>query len=281
MTRFTDSLLAEQIELAAAAQLREFAVTARAVRPDSDASVLLVAGGVAAYFGPDMPMNDASGLGMGPRVTTPDMQLLISFFRDRGSQPRLSACPLAHRSLHEMLVAHRWVLDGYENVLIRELSDVGEATTDGVVEIRQALTDEQKEQWALVAASGFSAPLSPLSEQVATAMLAASRPGARLYTAWVDGKAAGTGELSITDGIGWLSADATLPQFRRRGVQRALQAHRLSAAAAAGCEIAVSEALPGTTSQRNMERIGFRVAYTRVAFAEPVNVSGPGQRARA
>jgi hypothetical protein len=38
---------------------------------------------------------------------------------------------------------------------------------------------------------------------------------------------------------------------------------------AAGCEFAVSESHPGSTSQRNMERLGFRVVYTRVDLLAP------------
>jgi GNAT superfamily N-acetyltransferase len=269
VTRFADTLLAEQIELAAASQLREFVAGARALGQSLHGEELFVAGGVAACFGPGMTMNDACAVGMGTRVTSSDMQLLESFFVDRGAQPRMSACPLAHGSLLEMLTARRWIVDGYENVLIRELAGFEPGADADDIEIRQVVTDEEKADWALIAASGFSAPLAPVAEQVAIATVAASRPAARLYTAWIDGAAAGTGELSITDGLGWLSADTTLPQFQRRGVQRALQRHRLAVATAAGCELAVSEAVPGTTSQRNMERVGFRVAYTRVAVAAP------------
>jgi len=35
----------------------------------------------------------------------------------------------------------------------------------------------------------------------------------------------------------------------------------------AGCDLAVTEAVPGGGSQRNMERLGFRIVYTHVEFA--------------
>ena len=90
-----------------------------------------------------------------------------------------------------------------------------------------------------------------------------------LLLARLDGEPAGTGELVIEDRVGWLSADTTLPPYRRRGVQRALQIERLQRAAEAGCEFAVTEARPGSDSQRNMERLGFRIAYTRVDMVAP------------
>ncbi len=41
---------------------------------------------------------------------------------------------------------------------------------------------------------------------------------------------------------------------------------RLDYAAAAGCQLATMGALPGSTSQRNAERLGFRVAYTKLVL---------------
>ena len=39
-----------------------------------------------------------------------------------------------------------------------------------------------------------------------------------------------------------------------------------AAAAAQGCDIALMGALPGSGSQRNAERHGFRIAYTRIKW---------------
>jgi hypothetical protein len=49
-------------------------------------------------------------------------------------------------------------------------------------------------------------------------------------------------------------------------VQTALLQARLSRAVAAGCDLAVSLAQPGSTSQRNIARQDFQVLYTRVKF---------------
>jgi GNAT superfamily N-acetyltransferase len=57
---------------------------------------------------------------------------------------------------------------------------------------------------------------------------------------------------------------ATLPEFRGRGIQRAFMEERLRIARQAGCDLAVTLTMPGTTSQRNVERAGFRTVYTKV-----------------
>jgi GNAT superfamily N-acetyltransferase len=63
-----------------------------------------------------------------------------------------------------------------------------------------------------------------------------------------------------------LGGASTLPEFRRRGVQTALQHARLTFAAGAGCDLATTITQPGSASQRNAERRGFHVIYTRVKF---------------
>lgn len=96
----------------------------------------------------------------------------------------------------------------------------------------------------------------------------AEREEAILVLAWVDGEPAGAGSVVIDDGVGCLSGDSTLSRFRRRGIQQAIQRHRLRMAVEAGCELAVTESVPGGASQRNMERHGFHLAYTHVEFTK-------------
>ncbi len=65
---------------------------------------------------------------------------------------------------------------------------------------------------------------------------------------------------------GVLAAAATLPEWRSRGCQTALVRRRLNDAALAGCDLAAVEATPGSASERNLERLGLRLAYTRVIW---------------
>ena len=60
----------------------------------------------------------------------------------------------------------------------------------------------------------------------------------------------------------------TLPDFRARGIQTALLGLRMKLAAQAGCELAVIVTQGGTTSQRNAERLGFRVAYSKATLVK-------------
>ncbi len=134
--------------------------------------------------------------------------------------------------------------------------------------MRVASTPEERELWGHIAARGFSDDEEPGVAQEEFGSLMAARRDSILVLGWIDGEPAGTGALGIDDDVAWLSGDSTLPQYRRRGVQQAIQRHRLQLAYEAGCTLAITESAPGSGSQRNMERLGFRLVFTHLEFTK-------------
>jgi ribosomal protein S18 acetylase RimI-like enzyme len=100
----------------------------------------------------------------------------------------------------------------------------------------------------------------------------------RLYSAEADGDLVGVGALDSHDGIGWLTAGAVRPDFRNRGIQRAMIGVRAAAAAAAGCAYVASNALVGEGSDRNLARAGLVQIATRLVLPvpRPEALSPPG-----
>jgi GNAT superfamily N-acetyltransferase len=260
-----DHQLALRLERFACADVRGFAETAAVLYPGSGAEFLEVAGGVAGYVGPGSPVNGAVGLGLEGEVGVDAIAEIEAFYLERAERPIISVCPFADPSLTLVLEERGWTAGTLENVLVREIGrhDLFDPVAVGV-EVRTADGAEDLDAWAFMAASGFSAPDEPTAAELQLATIASRREGARFLFGIVDGAFAGTGQLEVADGLGWLSGDTTLPRFRRRGVQSSLQRVRLGMARDAGCSLAVTESVPGSASQRNMERLGFRVAYTRV-----------------
>jgi ribosomal protein S18 acetylase RimI-like enzyme len=86
------------------------------------------------------------------------------------------------------------------------------------------------------------------------------------FVATIDGKpvACGTGIVLPEHGVFALCGAGTLAAYRGRGLQTALLEARMAAASQSGCEYAVVVTQGGTISQRNAERLGFRVAYSKV-----------------
>ena len=82
------------------------------------------------------------------------------------------------------------------------------------------------------------------------------------------GEPAGIGVLFQYDGIGTLAASATVPEFRNKGVHSALISKRLEKARQLNCNLIVGQAAYGSVSQRNMERVSMKIAYTKGVWAK-------------
>ena len=273
-----DHKLASRLEHLICAEYRRLAEVGGRVLPDAGAEALEVAGGVALWLGNDSPVNSAVGLGMAGPVEDGEVERLEAFYHSRGAAAVTSICPLADPSVLDVLGRRGWRPTQFEHVLAMELGgSSAEApasescgcaaadTLDASLEVRSCVGSE-RETWAHLAALGFSDGLAPGPSEEEFGRIMAAREDVVLALGWVDGEPAGTGALVIQGGVGWFSGDSTVPRFRRRGVQQAIQRHRLRLAREAGCDLAVTEAAPGGASQRNMERLGFQIVFTHVEF---------------
>jgi hypothetical protein len=86
------------------------------------------------------------------------------------------------------------------------------------------------------------------------------------FVAERDGTPIATAALFMHEGTALLAGASTIPEGRRQGAQNALLDMRLQTAASLGCDLAMMVAAPGSASQRNAERQGFRIAYTRTKW---------------
>jgi GNAT superfamily N-acetyltransferase len=86
------------------------------------------------------------------------------------------------------------------------------------------------------------------------------------FVAELNGQAGAAGALSLHDGVALFAGATTVPEMRRRGLQAALLEARMRYAFEHGYELAMMVTEAGSQSQRNAERKGFRIAYTRTKW---------------
>ncbi len=98
------------------------------------------------------------------------------------------------------------------------------------------------------------------------AEVASENPSMISFAVDAEGVTIATASMGIHDGVALLAGASTIPSGRGRGAQAALLAAQLDEARARGCALAMMAATPGSTSQCNAERRGFRVAYTRTKW---------------
>jgi GNAT superfamily N-acetyltransferase len=261
--QFMDFELARRLEMAESFAGRACAEAALRLRPELPVAVEEIAGGVAVFAGADSPVTQAVGVGLNGPVSDADLDRLEEFYTSRGAPVSLEICPLVDLSLYEALAKRGYHLREVSNVLVR-LMTPGESfapPAEGVV-VRPAAPHEEQ-LWALAVAQGFAEHF-PVTQSILDVMVGFfHRVDACCFLALVGREVAGGAVVSANDGVGGLFGASTLPAFRRRGVQTALLAARLAWACGRDCNVAVSIAQPGSISQRNIERFGFRVAYTR------------------
>jgi GNAT superfamily N-acetyltransferase len=137
------------------------------------------------------------------------------------------------------------------------------------LEVRE-ISPEHAMDFAKIAAHGFD-----MAEQSAPLIAGlVGRPGWHLFMTFDGDRPAGTGALFVRDGTGWCDWAATHADFRRRGGQGAVLAARIARAAELGCRLMATttgEAVAGDPqhSYSNIEKAGFRAAYTRANYGPP------------
>jgi GNAT superfamily N-acetyltransferase len=251
---FADTLLARRIEGAEAAIARGCA--------GAGAAWAEFAGGCAVFQGIDSPLTQVVGIGLNGPTPEPEVDALETFFRSRGARVRLDLCPLADPALLESLGARGYRPAEFNIVLARRLPGPAETPAPRALRIGAG----QEDVWAATVGRGFFGefPLTPDEMEVGRAI--AAMPGVECYLAWEDGEPAAGGALTVHGGLATLFADSARDAYRRRGLHRELIAARLNEAMAKGCDMATASTLPGSPSQRNYERLGFEVVYTKITL---------------
>lgn len=261
----TDLELARRLERAEGATNAAF-IDARAdLQPEAGAAWIQAAGVFAMYDGPASPLTQTFGLGVFDPVGDAELHLLEAFFEERGAPVFHEVSPLAAPALIGLLNARGYHPLELSTVLIRPTALALDAAPDDI--IVRAIAPDEADGWARVAGLGWSsesADLAQFIEQIGR-VLARAR-GVHCFLAERSGAPVAAGALSLRGDVAVLAGASTIPSARRRGAQLALLDARLRFAAAHGAELAMMAAQPGSASQRNAERKGFRTAYTRTKW---------------
>jgi Acetyltransferase (GNAT) family len=258
-----DRALARRLEIGVALGGLECVQTMMRLRPHSGAAAEKVAGGYALFAGSGSPLTHVLGLGMNGPVSTTELEAVEAFYRSRGEAVQIDLCPLADSSLLDLLGQRFYQLVEFNTVLVRPLLNTQSFRTCSADIDVKAASPVDGRLWASTVATGFleNQEITPKTlDQVDTIF---AMPSGTCFLAWINGEPAGGAAMSMCQGLAVLYADSTLPDFRNLGVHTALIQERCDRAIAAACDLAVAATLPGSISQRNYERAGFRPVYTK------------------
>lgn len=253
-------------------------VEARArLQPEVRAAWIEVAGAYAMFDGIDSPLTQTFGLGLADvPVTDETLRTLEDFFRSRGAATHHETSPLAGIELIGRLDDRGYRPVEFTSVLYRPTDvDLPEAPFDDSQLRVRRIDGTEAQAWAEVGAEGWSSEAAELADFVRKlGEMMATSDSTYCFLAEIDERPIAAGTLVLGDDVALLAGASTVPDARRRGAQRALLEARLRFSTERGKPLAMMGAAPGSASQRNAERQGFRIAYTRTKWQLPRGGSG-------
>jgi len=269
---FVDKPLARRFESAEEMPQVLYAHVFQKSRPEIGAAEEEICGGHMVFAGLGSPIGRATGVGFDRAITAEDLDRIEQFYRANNAPSQVDLTPLHEPAVFELFKERGYGIAELNNVLYRKL-DPGEKfpPPPNSCIVRRSPADEAEITGNIVetaffpdgAPEGFRGLIAPLYQMET----------ARAFVAIIDNKpvACGTGLVIPEHRVFALCGAGTLSEYRGRGLQTALLRARMSAAIEAGCEYAVVVTQGGTTSQRNAERLGFQVAYSKVTVIKQTN----------
>lgn len=233
--------------------------------PESKADWIEVGGAHAVFDGADSPITQAFGLGIFEPLTSATLDAIERFFFDRDAPVFVELSPLAGVSASRLLCERGYQPVEISNVMFRPV-ETPKTELPQAVRVRLTAAEEAG-LWNDVSARGWSHEHPELRDFLLTfGKVNTAREGSLCFLAEFEGTPGAAGMLCIHEGVALFGGSATVPELRRRGLQSALLDERMRYAVEQGCDLAMIVVEPGSASQRNAERNGFRIAYTRTKW---------------
>jgi N-acetylglutamate synthase-like GNAT family acetyltransferase len=263
--QFVDKALARRFEACEEMPQVLYARVFQKTRPEIGAAEEKICGGHMIFAGLGSPIGRATGLGLDCDFSTTDLDRVEAFYRSHKAPSQVDLTPLHDTVVFEMCKQRGYSIAELNNVLYRHLDPL-EKFPDPPAEciIRRGSSEEAKQLGAIVERAFFPEGAPEAFRDLLTPLY--QMEGALTFAASIEGKAVacGAGLMIPEHRVCALCGAGTAVEFRGRGMQTALLQARLNAAAEAGCEYAVVVTQGGSASQRNSERLGFSVAYSKV-----------------
>lgn len=234
----------------------------REVDPPVGAEWIEVAGVLAMFDGVSSPITQTFGLGLFEPFTALELDQIEEFFSRRGAPTSHELSSLVAPSILDLVSTRGYSPIEASTVLVRPTATTSPPGS-GRITVR-VVTDSETELWAWVAGEGWSSESAELAAFVEDFGLVIGRTrGAYCFLAELDGEPIAAAALNVSNGVAILAGASTIPNARRQGAQLTLLQARLGFAADRQIELAMVVTQPGSASQRNAERQGFRPVYTR------------------
>lgn len=265
---YSDKNLAQKLERTEATANADFVEARAAATPAINTEWIEVGGAYAMFDGVGSPLTQTFGLGVFDEITHEHFDKLEAFFKQYGAEVFHEVSPLVDVSVFNLLNERGYQPVEMTSVMYREIDNEMLAALQTNSQISTRIIEKGEEKlWAKTSAGGWATEMEGLEEfMFELGHISAQTKSGLPFIAEIDGEAIAAGMLFIAGEVALLAGASTVPEGRRKGAQLALLNSRLKFAAERGCKIAMMGASPGSQSQKNAEKKGFRIAYTRTKW---------------
>lgn len=241
-----------------------FAETLADIDPSWGSETFELGGGRVVHCGPGLYVNRAMAVGEDAPLTDADWERLEQCSEAVGVPAAIEITQVTDPTAREAARARGYVLDSEVSALARstDLTDVPPPEPGfEVVPANRGLLPMWQETAACAWGHG-TAEARRASDVFARVAALVDGERFTLVRHAGSGRPLGCASLTIRDGVATLGGMSTVPDSRGQGVQTTLIRHRLRIAAASGCDLATSVAVPDGASERNLLRHGFERTFT-------------------
>ncbi len=271
MNHFTqiDLNLSKLIELAEGSMGAHFVKTRSEIFSQYTGACINSDGAIAIYDELNSPLNQTFGMGLSNSHNEKTLAQMEQFFEKKNVPCFHEISPYAGPRFLEMLCKRNYYPVELSNVFYKRLDSIGNEDMERIPEIEIVLanTPELMTRWTSINSKAWSNDYPEISEFMKiVGKVNEANKNTECFFATYKGIPASAGALTIENGVAILNGAATLPEMRGLKIQSALIQARLKFAAQKNCAYSVVVVEVGSKSQRNVERNGFSLAYTRTKW---------------
>lgn len=235
-----------------------------------------VGGGTMSYAGPFAWANQACGLGLAGPVSDSDLDRIVEFYDARGEPGEVELAAYADPSVARGLASRGFALDSIENVFAIDVEEhrrtLRRAIPREVSQLRglvleriEKLGEAEIAEFIAVSTSGFrneknAAVLEKLTRRVIEHACSSS------WIVRLDGDVCAATQMACRGDVACMFATSVLPEFRGRGIQRALIDARIEHGRESGARFVCIHSAPGIATERNARRAGMELVYAKAVL---------------
>jgi hypothetical protein len=262
---FSDLALSRRLERAEGFACAQYAQARRRQFPESKAEWTECGGAYAVFDGVSSPCTQTFGLGIFEELSEQTLDQIELFFSSHAAPVVHEVSPFAGVAALDLLCRR-----GYRPIELSSVmfQPVLQANTNLAGSVTVRITEpHESELWSKISARGWAPDHPELMDFLMDfGAVTAAREQTVCFLAEADGNPGAAGVMTMHEGIALFGGASTVPELRKRGLQTALLEARMRCAFDHCCDLAMMVALPGSDSQRNAERKGFQIAYTRTKW---------------